>query len=345
MVGEASHGGSEFITVKTALLKYLVEERDFRHFVLEENLAVCEKFNAFIVGDLQTDSKSLAKEAYYTWPYHTEEFSRLLEWMKDYNATKTSDKKIKFWGMDIQFAYQSLQFLTEKLNKITSTSKFTISEVPRQEHYTHRVNDSMLAHIKTMVNKLESNHPDKANLQRHLEAVEMKNIYSSKQREGLYPTEASSRYRDSCMAANVVRIYESVGSRDKLMVWVHNAHIVKSFNTTYYKAPMGAFLKELIPKEIKIIGFDFSQGELLMHVPNQGFKPVSIKPRDDHHLARLLDKEQYELMFIADSERNKPLFSRPLFMRNNHVLVEGTYGELYDAVFFVNRVGATTPLK
>ena len=147
------------------------------------------------------------------------------------------------------------------------------------------------------------------------------------------------------MADNLLRIYNSVGSKEKLMVWAHNAHAAKSFNTSYYKAPMGAFLRELIPNEVQIIGFDFSQGELLMHVPNQGFRPVSIKPRDHHYLARLLDKEEYDLMFIADSEHNRPLFSRSLFMRNNHILVEGTYGELYDAIFFVRKVGATTPLK
>lgn len=345
IVGEASHGGREFFTVKTALFRYLVEEQGFIHFVLEENLAVCDKFNAFIAGDLQTDARSLAKEAYYTWPYHTEEFSQLLEWMKGYNETRPSDEKIKFWGVDIQFAYQSLQFLGEKLNKITNSSKLVIAEIPRQEHFTHRVDDSMLSHITNMVNRLESNYPDKANLERHLAAVKMKNIYSNKQRDGLHPTEASSRYRDSCMADNLLRIYNGVGTKEKLMVWAHNAHAAKSFNTAYFKAPMGAFLRELIPNEVRVIGFDYSQGELLMHVPNQGFIPVSIKSRDHHYLARLLDNEKYELMFIAGSELNKPLFSRTLYMRREHLMVEGTYGELYDAIFFVNRVHATTPLK
>ncbi len=84
-LGEATHGTSEFTTVRHKLFQYLVEKKGFNTFVLEADYSGCQRINRYING--QTDDPKAALSEVQYWVWHTEEMLNLIEWMRLYNQS------------------------------------------------------------------------------------------------------------------------------------------------------------------------------------------------------------------------------------------------------------------
>ncbi|MCB0689139.1 MAG: erythromycin esterase family protein, partial [Saprospiraceae bacterium] len=99
-LGEATHGTSEFFTMKHRMLKFLAEEMNFRSFYIEASMARCRYINDYVLhgsGNLDT---ATSIQGFVTW--RVDEFRNMIEWIRQYNTSVPDDVKIKFMGYDLQ---------------------------------------------------------------------------------------------------------------------------------------------------------------------------------------------------------------------------------------------------
>jgi Erythromycin esterase homolog len=92
--------------MNTRLAEYLVEEKGFTRICIESGFPESKKANDYILGaDIEkTDWTNGINKMFSRW----EEFNDMIEWLRNYNAKVSDDKKVQFYGIDITGGYDNL---------------------------------------------------------------------------------------------------------------------------------------------------------------------------------------------------------------------------------------------
>jgi len=240
---------------------------DYRIFANEGNFDTGQMINEYISGG-QTSLDDAMKMNY--WPWETDEVAEMLKWMREFNQNPQNERKIKFYGFDMQ---------TNGINKFSKTQILQyIDKVNDQKLNTYRevfdgFNDNrveLLPEIKNeeaiaIIELLEKN-KDIFIEKTSKEEFEMFKQYVEIMKQSIEIQSINFRdefqkgfeTRDYYMAKNIEWIleYEKQFNNDKIMLWAHNGHISKSFQI----ANMGEKLHERFGQDYYAIGFDFDEG-------------------------------------------------------------------------------------
>ena len=105
LLGEASHGTSEYYTWRTAISKLLIKEKGFSFIAVEGDWTDCYKVNNFIKGEKKDSAAviTLLKEynRWPTWLWANYEVASLVSWLNEYNQNISSNNKVGFYGLDL----------------------------------------------------------------------------------------------------------------------------------------------------------------------------------------------------------------------------------------------------
>jgi erythromycin esterase len=143
LLGEASHGTSEFYTVRSEFSKRLIEEKGFSFIAVEGDWPDCYKLNRYVKK--MPNSGTSAYDILYTfrrwptWMWANKEIVSLIEWLKTYNSNideQSQQKqhkrqqqeegngavkkrsKIGFYGLDLYSLWESMEAVIEYLKKV-----------------------------------------------------------------------------------------------------------------------------------------------------------------------------------------------------------------------------------
>src|SRR5439155_21905569 len=112
LLGEASHGTSEFYTWRTTLSQRLITEKGFTFIAVEGDWPDCYRVNRYVRG--LPDSGDSAREVLHafdrwpTWMWANEEVVELAEWLRTFNAGRPEAKRVGFYGLDVYSLWDSL---------------------------------------------------------------------------------------------------------------------------------------------------------------------------------------------------------------------------------------------
>ncbi len=124
LLGEASHGTSEFYTARVEITKKLIQEKGFTFVAVEGDWPACQAINRYVKGyDLEARSaKDVLKsfDRWPTWMWANEEMIDLIEWMKEYNESGQNQTKVGFYGIDIYSLWESMDEVIHYLKQIDS---------------------------------------------------------------------------------------------------------------------------------------------------------------------------------------------------------------------------------
>src|SRR5438128_2895232 len=113
MLGEASHGTSEFYTWRAEITKRLIAEKGFSFMAVEGDWPDCYRVNRYIKG--MPDSGDSAYEVLHafdrwpTWMWANREMVDLIEWLRDYNDDQPDGEKVGFYGLDVYSLWDSMR--------------------------------------------------------------------------------------------------------------------------------------------------------------------------------------------------------------------------------------------
>ena len=124
-IGEAAHGCKEMQELKLSIFKEMVEKRGFTAFALEADYGECAEINRYIEGGEGSAEEMVQKFAFPI--YHTKEMAELISWMREWNESAPEEKKIRFYGFDMQDPEGSYAFLKEYSlsHNLTSEEEFS----------------------------------------------------------------------------------------------------------------------------------------------------------------------------------------------------------------------------
>ena len=124
LLGEASHGTSEYYTWRAELSKRLIREKGFSFVAVEGDWPDCYGVNRYTKS--YPSSGATAREVLHaferwpTWMWANEEIVDLIEWLRRYNDQRrlSEDRKLGFYGLDVYSLWDSMRAVVDYLEHI-----------------------------------------------------------------------------------------------------------------------------------------------------------------------------------------------------------------------------------
>jgi erythromycin esterase-like protein len=378
LLGEASHGTSEFYTLRAELTKRLIREKGFRFVAVEGDWPSCYTLNRYVKQYSQAASG--VREAmrdfnrWPTWMWANREIVELTEWLREYNAGPDGPRsKIGFYGLDVYSLWESMQEVIRHLGETDSpeleTAKraFECFDPYGRDPQTYGVSAAFLSEsceeeVVRLLTELQAKRKradgdDEAALSDELNAlvaVHAERYYRAMVRGG--PDSWNIRDRHMVDALNRISAFHGKGS--KAIVWEHNTHIGDARATDMTDEGMvnvGQLVREQLGMErVYAIGFGTHRGTVIAAGEWGGSietmtVPPAIPGSWEDLLHRAGDHDQILLLRGAPDDFKQTLGHRaigvvyhPRRERGNYVPTQ--LGMRYDAFVFVEQTRALEPL-
>ena len=285
MLGEASHGTSEYYTWRTAISKRLIHDKGFNFIAVEGDWPECYAVNRLVKG-YQNAGNRIADvlQVYKRWPtwmWANWEVAALVEWLRDYNHLKNVPEKAGFYGLDVYSLWESLDqilsYLERNDGKAAEAARTAINcfepfnrDPQVYAQATAFVPTNCEKEVIEMLQRVQSQRTysddpenDFNTKQNALVAVNAEKYYRAMVRGG----GSSWNVRDSHMMETLDRLLEFHGPESKAIVWEHNTHIGDARYTDMADDGMhniGQLAREKYGRaRVKLVGFGTYQGTVI----------------------------------------------------------------------------------
>lgn len=377
LLGEASHGTSEFYTVRADLTKKLIQEKNFNCIAVEGDWPACQKVNNYIKGyeDATNVNQVLSEfNRWPTWMWANEEVKALVKWLKEFNKKK--EKGIGFYGIDVYSLWESMEEIIAYLRRIQSPDlefakrAFACFEPHGQKADQYAVAASLFSEdcIREVSQLLQSiqlhkhqySHDQEQSLNLEMNAlvaVHAENYY----RMMMTDDKESWNVRDSHMVEALNTIKEFHGNETKIVVWEHNTHVGDARATDMASAGMvnvGQLLRENNKEdEVYIVGFGTHRGSVIASTKwGEPLESMNVPLAKADSWEDLMHQAKPANQILIFNNGNRDLFNKQVGHRAIGVVYNPEYehygnyvpsriSERYDAFIHIDKTHALKPLN
>jgi erythromycin esterase-like protein len=287
LLGEASHGTSEFYTWRAEISKRLVREKNFSFIGVEGDWPDCYRVNRFVKGYADSGDSAFAVlhafERWPTWMWANREIVQLIEWLRDHNRGIAAERQVGFYGLDVYSLWDSMRAVTEYLERIdpnlaaTARRAYNCFEPYAEDaqdyaRATALVPTSCEDEAVSVLRALKLNEPQfkEDGSEAYFNAEQ--NALVARNAELYYRTmvrggPASWNVRDRHMYETLERLMHHHGPNAKAIVWEHNTHIGDARFTDMARAGMfniGQLVREQRSRDgVVLVGFGTHRGTVI----------------------------------------------------------------------------------
>lgn len=323
LLGEATHGTSEFYRMRAHITKSLIQQKGFNFIAAEADWPDASLINRYICHTYEPDvEKEPAFTRFPIWMWRNQEFLQLVEWLRSYNQPiHDPNQQIEFFGLDIYSLYRSISSVIEHLNRVDPE----LSHMARQyygclspwqqepSNYGAHFLSGRYKSCEEEVLKVLSAILKKQLTQgifshrTFLDAAQNARLVANAERyyRTMYSSLASSwNLRDEHMFETLQTLLTFKGKSSKAIIWAHNSHIGNALATDMSKRGefnIGQLCREQFGEDTYLIGFGTYEGTVA--AASNWDEPMEIKR------VRPALKESYEGLFHS---LNIPNFMLPL---------------------------------
>jgi erythromycin esterase-like protein len=383
LLGEASHGTSEFYTWRTQISKRLIEQHGFSFIAVEGDWPDCYRVNRYVKG--MPDSGDSARDVLHaferwpTWMWANREVVALSDWMHEHNRTLPESRQAGFYGLDVYSLWDSMRAVTEYLERIdpqlarTAIRAYNCFEPYAEDaqeyaRATALVPTSCESEAVSVLRRLRERAPEFAGDGPESYFNAEQNALVARNAEVYYRTmvrggPGSWNVRDLHMTETLDRLVAHHGPRAKAIVWEHNTHVGDARFTDMARAGMvnvGQVVREQHARDgVLLVGFGTHRGTVIAAeewgAPMERLRvPVARDGRFEHFMHDT-DFGDALLLFDGSDNGGVPGLDAPLGHRAIGVVYNpdrerwGNYvptivPRRYDAMLFIDETRAVDPL-
>lgn len=378
LLGEATHGTSEFYTLRADLTKRLIQEKGFSLIAVEGDWPSAQHVNSYIrKSDPQGKSRDVlqAFRRWPTWMWANEEIAAFVEWLKADNEHK--ELKTGFYGIDVYSLWESMEEVIHYLTHTNPTGgdlelakkAFSCFEPFNRNPENYAISSANFStvcvnEVSQLLASIRSN-PEAAKGEAESELSLEVNALVARNAEDYYRAmvqsgELSWNIRDQHMVEAIQTIRNYHGAEAKIVVWEHNTHIGDARATDMRRDGMlnvGQLLREQHgPDEVFALGFGTYEGTVIAAdawgIPHD---VIEVPPARLHSWEEILHRTGAFDKFLIFTDENRKLFDRWVGHRaigvvyNPEFEAHGNYvpsqiSKRYDAFIFIDRTKALRPI-
>ena len=287
LLGEATHGTSEFYGWRAEISKRLIREKGFSFIGVEGDWPDCYRVNRYVKGYREAGERAEAVlhafDRWPTWMWANREVAALAEWLREHNARQAPERQVGFYGLDVYSLWASmaevvryLQRVDPELARAARRAYSCFDPYHDDEHEYARATalvplsceDEAVATLRALRSRATEFREDGRDAyfdaeQNALVARNAELYYRTMVRGG--PT--SWNVRDHHMAETLDRLMAHHGPAAKAIVWEHNTHVGDARFTTMARAGMvnvGQLVRQGHEREgVLIVGFGTHRGTVI----------------------------------------------------------------------------------
>jgi len=286
LLGEASHGTSEYYKWRAEISKRLITEKGFDFIVVEGDWPASYEVNRYIkqLPEAAASTRD-ALDGFQRWPrwmWANSDVYELVKWLADYNRDRAPDARAGFYGFDVYSLPESIEMVLEYSRNEAPTLTESIARdygclIPfasdPQNYARHTLSGENCAReAEKVVSLLRDNSEKLTKKNPKAFFAASQNAAVVKQAEQHYRAMTSSQSsswnkRVEHMKATLSRLLEHHGPESRAVVWAHNTHIGDARATDMANAGMkniGWLARERYGEEqVVAVGFSTHRGEVL----------------------------------------------------------------------------------
>jgi protein-L-isoaspartate(D-aspartate) O-methyltransferase len=381
LLGEASHGTSEFYRARAAITRRLIEAHGFTIVAVEADWPDAAAVDRYVRHKAPSDVAERAFQRFPTWMWRNTDVDAFVRSLRAHNGGLPAERRAGFYGLDLYNLAGSIRAVIDYLDRVDPEAAKVARErygclTPWQKEpqaYGRMAVTTGFAQCEAPVVKMLS------------DLLEKQLAYSQQDSEGFLDAAQNARLvrdaeayyramyfgaaeswnlRDRHMFATLEHLLAAKGAAAKAVVWAHNSHIGDASFTEMgwvrEELNIGQLCREKFGNAAALIGFGTHTGTVAAATDWDG--PMEVKrvnpsrPDSYERLAHdagvprfLLDlregrhEEARRPLLAPRLERFIGVIYRPETERWSHYS-EATLPRQFDAYVWFDRTRAVTPL-
>ena len=281
LLGEASHGTSEFYQARAAITRRLIEEHGFNMVAVEADWPDAATLDRIVrhkparVGDEQPFTR------FPTWMWRNAEFDSFVQWLRGHNEPLAPAARVSFHGLDLYNLNASIRAVIDYLDGVDPDA----AAVARQRYgclkpwredpeiygriAMREGHARCEAGVVAMLRDLFARERDYAarDGDEFLDAAQNARLVANAEayyRAMYYGSAASWNLRDEHMFDTLDLLMRTKGADAKAIVWAHNSHIgdarFTDMGETRDELNLGQLARERYGEDACLIGFGTHSG-------------------------------------------------------------------------------------
>jgi erythromycin esterase-like protein/predicted phosphoribosyltransferase len=122
LLGEATHGTSEFYRERAVITRRLIEEKGFTAVAVEADWPDADRVNRYVrgvSGDLDAVRALSDFQRFPTWMWRNTEVVELVRWLRAHNDRRPKEAvRVGFYGLDLYSLHASMRAVLEYLDRV-----------------------------------------------------------------------------------------------------------------------------------------------------------------------------------------------------------------------------------
>ncbi|MFC3069420.1 protein-L-isoaspartate(D-aspartate) O-methyltransferase [Phenylobacterium soli] len=297
LLGEASHGTSEFYRARAAITRRLIEHHGFKIVAVEADWPDAAHFDRYVRHLPPPKHDEPPFRRFPTWMWRNAEVEGFIEGLREWNLARAPDARAGFYGLDLYNLSASIRAVLDYLDRVDPQA----GDIARQRYGCltpwaknpqsygrmalsagYRACEEGV--VRTLT-ELLGNRPEyvKADGTAFLDAMGNARLVKNAEayyRAMYYGSAESWNLRDTHMFETLCSILDSQGPDAKAVVWAHNSHIGDAskteMGTEREELNIGQLCRERFGAEAALIGFGTHAGTVAC--ASDWDEPMEVKP-------------------------------------------------------------------
>ena len=281
LLGEASHGTSEFYRARAAITRRLIERHGFTIVALEADWPDAATLDRHVRHRESREGEERAFERFPTWMWRNREFDAFVRWLRSHNDGRERQEMTGLFGLDLYNLSASMRAVIDYLGGVDpeaarearerysclapfSHNPAAYGRMAMSNGYAFCEDEAVAMLGDLLARRLEYAAADG---EEWLDATANARLVKNAEAyyRAMYEGAADSwNLRDTHMFETLCSLLDAGGAGSKAVVWAHNSHIGDARHTEMGMARgelnIGQLAKEKFGDRARLIGFGTHQG-------------------------------------------------------------------------------------
>lgn len=281
LLGEATHGTSEFYRMRAHITRELIRRRGFTVVAVEADWPDAGRVDHYVRHLTSPPAPWKAFTRFPTWMWRNYEVEQFVHWLRDYNSdVAVAERRAGFYGLDLYSLYTSIEAVLRYLDSVDADA----AAVARARYgcltpwqgdpaaYGRAVltsgyrgcEDEVVAMLRDMLDKRMDYQLRDG--ERYLDALQNARVVANAERyyrAMYYGSRDSWNLRDQHMFETLQVLLAFRGPDTKAVVWEHNSHVGNAAATEMGargELNVGQLARERFGDAAYLVGFGTDHG-------------------------------------------------------------------------------------